>query len=157
MEKAGDLQFADVCEVYKGRFLGTHSYHLRRLHHKLSLLSSHHVWVLLPHDVEDSVEQLNGGIAKSHHYKYSHNSIVVVPQCTHNRTWHSYQLRRELVCLCRCVRLRYLSYLVIRVVSLCTSPGWSRGGAKWDSIIVFPLVILKCCQHSVQHIITHVN
>lgn len=51
-------QFADVCEVDEGGFLGSDSDHLRGLHHKLPLLSSHHVRVLLPHDVEDSVQKL---------------------------------------------------------------------------------------------------
>lgn len=54
----GCSQFADVCEVDKGGFLGSHSDNLRRLHHKLPLLSGHHVRVLLSHDVEDSVQQL---------------------------------------------------------------------------------------------------
>lgn len=53
-----DSQFADVCEVDKGGFLGSDSDHLRRLHHKLPLLPSHHVGVFLSHDVEDSVQEL---------------------------------------------------------------------------------------------------
>lgn len=56
--RGGDSQFADVCEVDEGGFLGSHSDHLRRLHHKLPLLSGHHVRVLLPHDVENSVQEL---------------------------------------------------------------------------------------------------
>lgn len=55
-QSARGSQFADVCEVDEGGFLGSHSDHLRRLHHKLPLLSSHHVRVLLSHDVEDSVK-----------------------------------------------------------------------------------------------------
>lgn len=51
-------QFADVCEIDKGSFLGSHTDHLRRLHDKLPLLSGHHVRVLLSHDVEDSVQKL---------------------------------------------------------------------------------------------------
>lgn len=51
-------QFADVCEVDEGGFLGSHSDHLRGLHHELPLLSGHHVGVLLSHDVEDSVQEL---------------------------------------------------------------------------------------------------
>lgn len=51
-------QFADVCEVDKGSFLSSYTDHLRRLHYKLPLLSGHHVWVLLSHDVEDSVQEL---------------------------------------------------------------------------------------------------
>lgn len=58
--KVGCSQFADVSEVDKGGFLGSHSDNLRRLHDKLPLLSGYHVWVLLPHDVEDSVQKLTG-------------------------------------------------------------------------------------------------
>lgn len=52
------VQFADVCEVDKGSFLGSYTNHLRRLHYKLPLLSGHHVRVLLSHDVKDSVQEL---------------------------------------------------------------------------------------------------
>lgn len=51
-------QFADICEVNKGGLFGPHSHHLGGLHHKLPLLSRHHVGVLFPHDVENSVQEL---------------------------------------------------------------------------------------------------
>lgn len=51
-----DSQFTDISEVDKRGLLGAHSDHLRGLHNKLSLLSGHHVRVLLPHDVEDTVQ-----------------------------------------------------------------------------------------------------
>lgn len=64
--KVRGSQFADVCEVDEGGFLGSHSDHLRRLHHKLPLLSGHHVRVLLSHDVEDSVQELRHRREKSY-------------------------------------------------------------------------------------------
>ena len=55
--------FADLGEVYKRSLLGSDTDHLWRLHDQLLLLPSHHLWVLLPHDVEHSLQQLwpNGG------------------------------------------------------------------------------------------------
>lgn len=46
--------------------------------------------------------------------------------------------------LCVCVQP---SYLIISVVSFSAGPGWSCGGAKWDSIVVLPLIILQCWKH----------
>ena len=56
--RVGHSQLADVCEVDEGGFLGAHPDHLWGLHDKLAFLPGHHVRVLLPHDVEDPVEQL---------------------------------------------------------------------------------------------------
>lgn len=57
-DNVGNPQFADVCEVDERCFLSSNPDHLRRLHHKFPLLSSHHVWVLFSHDVKDSVQEL---------------------------------------------------------------------------------------------------
>lgn len=67
----GNLQFADICEVDKRRFLGPYSHNLGGLHDKFPLLSSHHVWVLFPHDVKNSIEQLqNKGFTPSEHLPF---------------------------------------------------------------------------------------
>jgi hypothetical protein len=56
------LQFTDVGKVSERGLLGADTIHLRWLHHELPLLARDHVGILLPHDVEHSIEQLVVGV-----------------------------------------------------------------------------------------------
>merc|ERR1719260_647935 len=47
----------DLSEVCKCSFLAAHSYYLRWSHHKLLLLPSHHLRILVSHNTEHSLEQ----------------------------------------------------------------------------------------------------
>lgn len=51
-------QFTDVSEVDKGGFLGSHTNNLWWFHHQFLLLSTHHAWVLLTHDIEHTFQEL---------------------------------------------------------------------------------------------------
>lgn len=76
-----DSQFADVSEVDKRCFLGANTDHLRRLHHKLSLLASHHIRILLPHDVKHSAQQLSKDTGQSWSKPTSRNLFSVEQMC----------------------------------------------------------------------------